>query len=97
MSFFFRTADFFPLADVDLATALDFPTLTDATSALLFFATIKFLPELRFSHGIPIDKRFSELCLGKTRTSNTLRHAAFPFSLVCHGGCRVCGSAHRGN
>jgi hypothetical protein len=41
MSFFFRTADFFPLADVDLATALDFPTFADTGSALLFFATIK--------------------------------------------------------
>src|SRR5437879_13886989 len=57
-SFPFRVAGFLPLAGVDLATAFVFPTLADASSAFLFFATINFLPELRFSHRLRIDKRF---------------------------------------
>jgi hypothetical protein len=62
------------LADVDLATAFVFPTFADAASALVFFATIKFLPELGFSHGLWIDKRF---CPSRTGNYQSWRGCHF--------------------
>jgi len=64
---------------VDLATAFVFPTLADVASALFFFATIKFLPELRFSHGLRIDKRFSNYAWPELRSpiSCAMRHFVF--------------------
>src|SRR2546430_5952634 len=93
MSCFLRAPDFFPLTDVDLATAFVFPTLADAASALLFFATIKFLPKLRFSEGLRVDKRFPNCAWRTHGFLIKLRHAAFCFSLVRDGVCGVCGSA----
>ena len=58
MWFFFRVADFLPLADVDLATAFLFPTVADATSALLFLATIKFLPNYALLRGVEFQAVF---------------------------------------
>ena len=47
---FFGDEDFFAFADVDLLIAFTLLTFPGAAgSALLLFATIKFLPELRFS------------------------------------------------